>query len=96
MEKVKEFTGKTVNDAIKEGLLYMNVSEQDVDIEILDEGSKGIFGIIGTKLARVKISTKTIQLAEKAKAFLNGIISSMKVDAQIEVQEDDKFIYIIN
>ena len=40
-------TAKTVEDAINIALSELNASEEDVDIEIIDKGVKGIFGLIG-------------------------------------------------
>lgn len=51
----KEFYGKTVEDAIKIGLDELDMGIDEVDIEIITEGSKGIFGI-GSKKAAVKIT----------------------------------------
>jgi spoIIIJ-associated protein len=48
-------SGRTVDDAKREALRELGVeSEEDVEIEVIDEGSKGVFGW-GTKFARVKV-----------------------------------------
>jgi spoIIIJ-associated protein len=54
--KIIEEQGKTVDDAINKALEQLQVSRDQVSIEILDEGSRGIFGFMGTKPAKVKIS----------------------------------------
>jgi spoIIIJ-associated protein len=54
--KIIEEQGKTVDDAINKALDRLQVSRDQVSIEILDEGSRGIFGFMGTKPAKVKIS----------------------------------------
>jgi spoIIIJ-associated protein len=40
-----EMIAPTVEEAIEKGLAEIGLSRQSVDIEILDEGSRGIFGI---------------------------------------------------
>lgn len=45
------FIDVTVEDAINKGLEIMNVSENQVKIEVLNPGKKGIFGI-GKKMQR--------------------------------------------
>lgn len=45
--------GKTVESAIKTALKDLNCTEQDVDIEVVQEPVKGIFGIV--KTAKVKV-----------------------------------------
>lgn len=48
-------SGRTVEDAKRDALKELGVSsEKQVEIEIIDEGSKGVFGW-GTKFARVKV-----------------------------------------
>lgn len=48
-------SGRTVEEAKREALKELGVdSEEFVEIEIIDEGSKGVFGW-GTKFARVKV-----------------------------------------
>ena len=61
--KSKEFTAKTVEEAVEEGLKEFGVQREDVEIEVLEEGKKKLFGY--TK-ARVKITVKNAaESAEK-------------------------------
>lgn len=48
------------DEAIQKGLAELGLSLDDVDIEILDEGGSGLFGV-GERLARVKLSIKDPQ-----------------------------------
>jgi spoIIIJ-associated protein len=50
-----EVIAPTVDEAIQKGLLQLGVSSEDVEVEILDSGSRGLFGI-GGRQARVRIS----------------------------------------
>ena len=52
-----EATGKTVNDAIKSGLEQLGVDRVDVEIQVIEMGSPGIFGMFG-KRAKVKLTVK--------------------------------------
>jgi spoIIIJ-associated protein len=49
-----EFTGKTVESAIAEGLGKLGLTRQQVEIEILNEGRRGLLGIGGVD-ARVRL-----------------------------------------
>ena len=49
--KTIEMTGKTVDEALKNALNELKLTKEEVDIEIIDEGSKGIFNLIGNKPA---------------------------------------------
>lgn len=54
-EQSQEFTGKTVDEAVAEGLAQLGLSRSEVTVEILSKGSRGIFGI-GSEPARVRLS----------------------------------------
>lgn len=51
-------TAKTVEEAIEAGLKELNLSREEVEIDVLDEGKSGFLGLIGTKDAVVKIKEK--------------------------------------
>lgn len=56
MKQFFEATGKSIEEAIDAAMLLAgDVSNYDVDVEVLDSGSKGFLGI-GSKPARVRIS----------------------------------------
>ncbi len=52
-----EKTAKTVDEAIDKALSELNVSMDEADVEILETGSKGIFGL-GGKEAKVRVTIK--------------------------------------
>lgn len=52
-----EKTAKTVDEAIDKALSELNVSMDEADVEILETGSKGIFGL-GGKDAKVRVTVK--------------------------------------
>ena len=56
--KVIEMTGKTVEEALKHALNELKLTKDKVDVEIIDEGSKGLFNLIGTKPAKIKVTVK--------------------------------------
>ena len=53
-----ESIGKNVAEAIENGIKKLECSKEDVDIKILDEGSSGLFGLMGAKPARVLLTAK--------------------------------------
>lgn len=54
--KIYESTGKSVEEAISEGLNHLGLSIGEVKVDILDEGAKGLFGLFGSKPARVRLT----------------------------------------
>ena len=53
-----ESSAKTMEEAVTQGLERLGASLGDVSIDIIDEGSKGLFGLIGGKPARVRLTVK--------------------------------------
>lgn len=56
-EQSHEFSAKSVEAAIEEGLRQLGVGRDRVDIEVLHEGSRGLLGI-GSTNARVRITLR--------------------------------------
>lgn len=84
-----EVEGKTVEEAIKEGLGKLKCSRENVEIKILNEGTAGLFGLMGSKPSRVRLTTKdgpgsvNYPLAqEKAKEVLGTILKLMKFNVK--------------
>ena len=54
------FYGKTVEQAIEEGLATLNVERKDVEITIIEEGAQGGFLGLGSKKAKIGIEIKKL------------------------------------
>lgn len=78
---------KTIDEAIKEALIELNANKADVEIEIIDEPSKGLFGLIGGKDAKVRVSV-IYDPIEMADNFLCKVLSSMNIDAVNVVKKE--------
>jgi spoIIIJ-associated protein len=52
-----EFEGKTTEEAIENACHQLNLTKDEMDIEIMEPGSAGIFGLVGGRKARVKVTT---------------------------------------
>ncbi len=53
-----ESSAKTMEEAVTQGLEKLGVSFADVKIDILDEGSKGFLGILGSKPVKVRLTVR--------------------------------------
>lgn len=61
-----EFTGKTVDEAMADGLKTLKLRTDQVDVEVLSKGSRGIFGI-GSEPAHIRLMVRpTVAAAEIA------------------------------
>ncbi len=56
--KQYEASAKTVEEAIELGLQELGVSIGDVDVRVVEEGSKGLFGLFGSRPAKVCLTVK--------------------------------------
>lgn len=80
-----EFTGKTVDEAVDEGLKALGLTREEADIQVLDEGKKGGLFTKGVK-ARVRIGRKKTD-GERAVDFLDGMFGMLGVTATTELEE---------
>lgn len=53
----QEFIAPTVEEAIEQGAKTLGIAQEMLDIEVLDQGSKGLFGL-GSRQARVRLSIR--------------------------------------
>lgn len=85
-ERSIEATGETVEDAIAAGLAELGVAPSDVIVEVLDEPSRGVFGI-GARPARVRL--KLFRTSAPAAAVPPPAPSRPVEDSYTDVDEDD-------
>ena len=100
----REFTGKTVEDAIQKGLAELNVEREAVEIRVLEEGKKKLFGSIPAKVeigvpevAAEVVDEETTEGAtdgERAVAFLGGLFEILNIEAVSQLVSEDKKIEI--
>jgi spoIIIJ-associated protein len=84
-----EVIAPSVEEAVAKGLADLGLSEDAVDVEILDEGSKGLFGL-GARQARIRLTIKASPFSTKQKEAPSASASPEVVqrqDAPEEVEE---------
>ena len=84
--KTIEMVGKTVDDAVNAALAELNAKKEDVDVEVLEEGSKGFLGM-GSKDAKVRVSLKCTP-QNKAVDFLSGLLDVWGLNVKISTELD--------
>ena len=60
IEKPKsiDVEGATVEDAINKALELLNASREEINVKIVCEEKKGLFGMKGAKAAKIKVTLK--------------------------------------
>ena len=92
----KEFTGKTVDDALTNATVSLGVTSDQIKYEVVEEGSAGFLGI-GSKDALIKVVISSEEdPKEVAKTFLDGVFEAMQLEVNLsmEFDEEDKTLSI--
>lgn len=90
--KLIESVGKTVEEAIELGLKELNKTRDQVDIEVLELPNKGFLGIIGSKLAKVKL-TVLDRPEDDARTFLEDLFRAMDLEVNMDIhQKNDTLV----
>ena len=56
--EASEFEGNTLDEAIKQAVLKLGVPKSKLDIKIVCEEKRGLFGMRGAKYAKIKVTVK--------------------------------------
>jgi spoIIIJ-associated protein len=94
----------TVDEAVAEGLSELGLGSEAVDVEVLDNGSRGIFGV-GSRQARVRLTVKIPAseietepekpMAEQAKqAPFSAKAGSEEISEEAFDVLDDNFLFV--
>ena len=85
---MKEFevSARTIEEAISQGLEQLGVSISDVTVDVLEEGSKGLFGLFGSRPAKVKLTLKGDEASDEDMAHAI-LADAMKEEAPKEKKQ---------
>lgn len=99
--KVVEKTGKTIDEAVELALQELGLLRSEVEVTVLEEPNKVLFGILGSKLAKVKVAQKEVvpeivteekkvntlneDVVSKATKLLEKIFAAMDIPVKMEI-----------
>lgn len=85
-----EIIAPSVEEAIAQGLADLGLSEEAVEIDVLDAGSRGLFGI-GSRQARIRLTIKSKpsdgNLKDVSSQEENKSLDNANLDSEITVEE---------
>lgn len=82
----KEFTGKSVDDALTNATVELGVTSDQIKYEVVEEGSNGFLGI-GSKDAIIKVVISSNENPETvAKNFLNEVFEAMQLEVEVTIK----------
>lgn len=96
MTKMIEKTGVTIDEAVEKALNELNCTRDEVEIEVVNKGSKGIFGI-GASEAKVIVKLldefdfdlSSVDTESNIETYLLNILEKMGIEANLDVKEND-------
>ena len=83
MDEWKEYIGKTVDEALNDAIVDLQVTSEGIEYEIIEKEANGFLGL-KNKPARIRAKAK-ITVEGSAKNFLKKVFKAMNIDAEIEV-----------
>ena len=72
--KTYEFTARTTEEAISTGLESLGLSISEVKVDIIEEGSKGLFGLFGSRPAKIRLTVKEDENADEVHDLFDGML----------------------
>lgn len=98
-----EIIAPTVEEAVEKGLKDLGLSEEAVEIEVLDEGNRGLFGL-GSRQARIRLTIKGGPQAEQTRsdgvtsehpAPLHETETTSPIESYIPTDEEEDYVLSI-
>src|SRR3990170_2468618 len=90
----KDGAGRTVEEAVERALAGSGLGRKDVDIEVIDEGSRGVLGL-GAREARVRVRPRSrVDPADVIRAVAEELIGLMGFNAVITAAQGPESVRV--
>ncbi|MFO7878036.1 MAG: RNA-binding cell elongation regulator Jag/EloR [Desulfovermiculus sp.] len=95
MQDMKRFEAKNVEAAIEKACAYFQKDKDELEIEVIDSGSSGIFGLGGRNAAiQVQPAGDTNELESLVRTVVGRLLAPVLSDPQLEVRFDQDRINV--
>lgn len=94
---ILEIEDKSVEDAITAACEQLQLPREQLEIEIVSKGSSGIFGIVGAKKAKIRVTPKVLPLeaaAQRAKEVLTEILKHVSLPSVVEYEAEEEHVVL--
>ena len=95
MIKTIEVSGKTEDDAIESALAQLNLTRDDVSVEIVERSKSGFLGLKSTPAIVKVIYEAKDDKTGRVEDFLSGLLTRMGVEAEMEITEGSNAIEVV-
>ena len=75
MKQTQEFSGKTLEAAIDSACSALNLTQAELEYDVISTGASGIFGIVGRKDAKIKVYVPETDSDQTSEEEMEGIRS---------------------
>ena len=87
-----EKSGKTIDEAVNSALAELGTTKENVEIEVISEGKRGILGLLAEDAkVRVKMEETPLQKAEK---YVKSVMGSFGIDVELKCSYEDETVKI--
>lgn len=89
--RVVEAGGKTVEEATEKALAALSLPMEDVKVEVVAEAFSGLFGLFGSKHAKVRV-TEIVTPYKYMSDFLARIMQHMDVSGDVDTKKEEDIL----
>ena len=82
-----EVSAKTVDDAVTEALIKLGATSDQIEYEVVEQGSTGFLGI-GSKAAVIKVRKKC-STEDVIREFLGKVFDAMELEVEIQITNSE-------
>ena len=93
-KKTIEIKSKTKEEAVKEALKELGLEEKDIEVNVIQNPSKGFLGLIGAKEGIYEITVIKKEEIDIAKEFVENILLKSKINAKVNATQEENLIKI--
>lgn len=90
-----EFEGKTTEEALENASRELDLQPEELNVDILEPGSAGIFGLVGGKKAKIRVTLEKPEEAinengvQLAQGTLEKILELIPVETTVNAEQTD-------
>lgn len=88
-----EKTARSVEEAVEQALAELGAKREEVEVEVLEEPSKVLFGLLGRRPARVRVRVKDTPV-RRAKELLGKVIDAMGLMVDMKFRETEEGLFV--
>ena len=95
MTKTIEVSGKTEDEAIESALEQLNLTRDDVSVEIIEQAKSGFFGLKSSPAVVKIIYEAKEEHTERVERFLTGLLERMGSESEVKVSEGSGAVDVV-